>query len=328
MHERHRQTRRDMLGGVAGAAATLAVGCNTPPAPGAPATNASPSPGASATDTSTRVLGKTGRPVEAVSLGGEGALRTVGRSADAVPVVLEALRGGVRYCDTAPAYAESQDYYGEAFRRAGAGARDRVTLATKTHVRGRDGALRLLDESLRRLGTDHVDIWQLHDLRDQTDLDEIFAPDGAIHAVEKAKADGRIKHVGITGHHDPAILVEAMSRYDFDTVLCAMNPADGRRLPFLTSVVPEARRRGMGVIGMKVLAAGRLVDDAAATPEELIRYAMRYADTLILGCKSPEEVRENLAVGRTRTALSDEEAEQLESRIAPAAARYDTFKRG
>src|SRR5262245_46503158 len=101
-----------------------------------------------------RKLGRTGALVEPVSLGGEGILRTVGRSAEAVPMIVEALRQGVRYCDTAPAYAQSQDYYGEAFRAAGAGARDRVFLASKTHARDRDGALRLLDASLRKLGTD------------------------------------------------------------------------------------------------------------------------------------------------------------------------------
>src|SRR3954464_1262834 len=99
-----------------------------------------------------RTLGGTGARVLPVSLGGEGVLRTTGRSREAVPVILEALRLGVRYCDTAPAYASSQDYYAEAFRAA-PGARDGVFLASKTHERGRDRALRLLDDSLRRLGT-------------------------------------------------------------------------------------------------------------------------------------------------------------------------------
>ena len=104
------------------------------------------------------------------------------------------------------------------------------------------------------------------------DLDRIFGKGGAIEAVEQARADGRVRFIGITGHHDPAILVEAMRRYPVDSVLCAINPADPRRLPFST-VVAEARRRGMGVIGMKVMAAGQLLADRAATPAELIRYA-------------------------------------------------------
>src|SRR5579859_1046964 len=90
-----------------------------------------------------RILGKTSVEVEAVSLGGEGILRTVGRAKEAVPTILEALKLGVRYCDTAPAYAQSQDYYGLAFDEAGKGAREKVFLASKTHARDRDGALRL-----------------------------------------------------------------------------------------------------------------------------------------------------------------------------------------
>ena len=275
-----------------------------------------------------RTLGKTGREVEAVSLGGEGILRTTGRSKEAVPMILEALRLGVRYCDTAPAYQQSQDYYGEAFRAAGKGAREKVTLASKVHLRDRDGGLRLLDDSLRRLGTDHLDIWQLHDLREREELDEIFGKNGVIHAVEAAKADGRVRFVGITGHHDPAILVEAMRRYPFDTVLCAINPADPRRAPFVTTVVAEARKHGMGVIGMKVMAAGRLLWDRAARAEELIRYAAGLADTVIIGCSSPDEVRENLTIGRSGAPLSTDERLALEQRIAPSAARYDTFKAG
>jgi predicted aldo/keto reductase-like oxidoreductase len=241
-------------------------------------------------------------------------------------MIVEALRLGVRYCDTAPAYAQSQDYYGEAFRAAGAGSRDRVFLASKTHARDRDGALRLLDDSLRRLGTDRLDLWQLHDLRELEELDEIFGKGGAIEAVERAKADGRIRFVGITGHHDPAILMEAMRRYPVDTVLCAINPADPRRQPFVTTVVAEARRRGVGVIGMKVMAAGQLLQDRVAKAEELIRYASSLADTVIIGCSSIAEVRTNLEAGRRGQPMTSAERSALEQRIAPHAARYDTFK--
>jgi aryl-alcohol dehydrogenase-like predicted oxidoreductase len=273
-----------------------------------------------------RKLGRTGALVEAVSLGGEGILRTVGRSAEAVPMIVEALRLGVRYCDTAPAYAQSQEYYGQAFRAAGPGSRERVFLASKTHARDRDGALRLLDDSLRKLGTDHLDLWQLHDLREREELDEIFAKGGAIEAVEQARADGRVRCVGVTGHHHPAILVEAMRRYPVDTVLCAINPADARRLPFLTTVVTEARSRGVAVIGMKVMAAGRLLQDRAASADELIRYAASCADTVIIGCSSIAEVRANLEAGRRFQPMPDAERQALEKRIAPTASRYDTFK--
>src|SRR5262249_28374137 len=146
-------------------------------------------------------------------------------------------------------------YYGAALgeRRA------EVFLACKTHDRTRDGSLRLLDDSLRRLTTDHLDLWQLHDLRTAEDLQRIFARGGAMEALLRAREDRRVRFLGITGHHDPAILLEAMRRFAFDTVLVALNAADVHRLPFLATVLPEARRQQMGVIAMKVCAQGRLL---------------------------------------------------------------------
>lgn len=284
------------------------------------------SPAAARPATGPRTLGRTGVTVEAFSLGGEGILRTNGREGEAVPMILEALRLGVRYCDTAPAYASSQDYYGAAFREAGAAARDKVFLATKTHMRDREGALRLLDDSLRRLGTDRVDLWQMHDLRTDDDLDAMFEKGGAIEAAERAKKEGRVRFVGITGHHDPAILVKAMGRYDFDTVLCAINPADPRKMPFLSSVVAEARKRKVGIVGMKALAVGRLVADGVAKPAELLAYAASFADTVIIGCKTPAEVAENVANARADHTPDEQALRALEARIAPSAERYDTFK--
>jgi aryl-alcohol dehydrogenase-like predicted oxidoreductase len=273
-----------------------------------------------------RVLGKTGASVLPVSLGGEGILRTTGRSREAVPVILEALRLGVRYCDTAPAYQQSQDYYGEAFRQAGPRARAQVFLASKCHERTRDRGLRLLDDSLQRLGTDHLDLWQMHDLREPEELDQIFGKGGAISAAEAAKADGRVRFIGLTGHHDPQILLEAMRRYPFDNVLCAVNPADPARMPFITTVVAEARKQGMGVVGMKVLAAGRLPAERAASAPELIRYAASLTDTVIIGCSSVAEVRANFGVNSEFMPMQEDERRALEQRIAPRADRYDTFK--
>jgi aryl-alcohol dehydrogenase-like predicted oxidoreductase len=309
--------RRELLGTVAAAGA---MSCAPGIAQNVAAPNETTKPGG-------RRLGNTGASVEVVSLGGEGALRTTGRATEAVPVILEALRLGVKYCDTAPAYQQSQDYYGMAFAEAGEGARKKVFLASKTHARDRDGALYLLDDSLRRLKTTWLDLWQLHDLRTMDDVDRIFGKGGAIEAVEKAKAEGRVRHVGITGHHDPAILVEAMRRHPIDTVLCAINPADPDRLPFITTVVAEARKRGVGVIGMKVMAAGQLLEDGAATPQELVEYAASFADTCIIGCKSPAEVQQNLAIGRAiTTAMPEPKRRALEARIAPRAERYAYFK--
>jgi aryl-alcohol dehydrogenase-like predicted oxidoreductase len=328
--ERRKHSRRDLLEHAAGVlCATAAARCTpagtttAPSASTAPATNSAPPPATAANEL--RALGKTGALVDPVSLGGEGALRSSGRFAEAVAVIEEALRLGVRYCDTAPAYQQSQDYYGAAFRNA-PDARKGIFLATKTNARDREGALRLLDDSLRRLGTDHVDLWQLHDLRDAHDLDTIFGPGGAIEAVEQARADGRVRFVGITGHHSAAILVEAMRRHPLDNVLCAVNPADRARAPFLDTVVAEARQRGIGVVGMKVMAAGRLLEDGAARPHELIRYAATHCDTVIIGCRTVDEVRENFGARAGFRRMDAVELAALEARIAPSAERYDFFK--
>ena len=271
-----------------------------------------------------RTLGRTGARVLPVSLGGEGILRTTGRAKEAVPVIVEALRLGVRYCDTAPAYQQSQDYYGEAFRAAGPRARDGVFLASKTHERTRDRALRLLDDSLRRLGTDRLDLWQMHDLRELDEIDVICGKGGALEAAAEAQRDGRVRFVGLTGHHDPRVLLEAMRRFPFDSVLVSINPADPRHRPFLPTVVADARARGMGVVGMKVLAAGRLVREAP--PPDLIRYAAAAADTVIIGCSSVAEVRANFAVNEGFVPMTPEESRALERRIEARAAHYDTFK--
>lgn len=271
-------------------------------------------------------MGRTNVEVEAVSLGGEGILRTHGRTREAVPMILAALDDGVRYCDTAPAYDQSQDYYGAAFRERPS-ARDGVFLASKTHERDEKRALALLDDSLGRLGTDRLDLWQMHDLRTQADLDAMFGPRGAIEAAEKAKRAGKIRFVGLTGHHDPAVLLRAIDAYAFDTVLLPVNPADPARLPFLTTVLPRAREKGMGVVGMKVMSAGQLPGDGAATAEECIRYAMAFADTAIIGCSSAGEVRGNLAVGRAAAPMDEREQRAFEARVAGRAPRYAYFKR-
>src|SRR5205823_4972465 len=143
-------------------------------------------PGAAVTPIPKRPLGRTGREVSIFGLGGEGVLRTHGREADAVRVIHRALDQGVTYCDTAPAYASSMDYYGAALGER----RSDIFLASKTHERTRDGALRLLDDSLRRLRTDHLDLWQLHDLRTPEQLDRIFGRGGAMEALLQARQEG------------------------------------------------------------------------------------------------------------------------------------------
>jgi aryl-alcohol dehydrogenase-like predicted oxidoreductase len=274
-----------------------------------------------------RPLGKTGRDVTQFALGGEGVLRTHGRMAEAVAVIHRALDRGVNYCDTAPAYAGSLDYYGAALGER----RGQVFLASKTHDRTRDGSLRLLDESLKRLRTDHLDLWQLHDLRTGTDLNTIFGRGGALEALTQAREQGLVQFLGLTGHHDPAILLEAIGRFDFDTVLIALNAADVHRLSFARLVLAEACRRGMGVIGMKVYAAGSLVrgGTASLSPADAMGYVLSLpgVSTVVIGCSSPAEVDTNASNAVSFKPFAEPTLRALEERTRSGAGFYTSYKR-
>ena len=273
----------------------------------------------------TRPLGKTGVPVTILGLGGEGVLRTWERHGEAVAVIHRALERGITYCDTAPAYSGSQDYYGEAL----GDFRSRVFLASKTHDRTRDGSLRLLEQSLKRLRTDHLDLWQLHDLNTSEELNVIFSTDGAIHPLARARHEGMVRFVGITGHYDPAVLAEAIRRYPFDTVLVALNVADRARLSFIEELLPLANERGLGIIGMKVLAKGRLLrPDGVATAQEALGYVLSLPiSTAIVGFRSLAEVDEAVEMARRFTPFSPEEMARLEARARPSAEELSWFKR-
>ena len=261
------------------------------------------------------------------ALGGEGVLRTHGRVSEAVAVIHRALDQGVNYCDSAPAYASSLDYYGAAL----GDRRQEIFLASKTHDRTRDGSLRLLDESLARLRTDHLDLWQLHDLRTSQDLRTIFSKGGALEALLQAKAEGRVRFLGLTGHHDPAILLEAMKQFDFDTVLVALNGADVHRLPFARTVLTEAASRDMGVIAMKVYAAGMLVraGNKGLTPHDAMGYVLSLSgvSTVVIGCSSPEEVDQNASIARDFQAFDNHAIREVEARTQPYAGHFTSYKR-
>ena len=274
----------------------------------------------------TRLLGRTSHEVTLLSLGGEGVMRSTGRMKEAIPVIRKALEVGINYFDTAPAYQQSQDYLGEGLQ----GDRPRIFLASKTHDRSRGGSLRLLDDSLRRLKTDHLDLWQLHDLREMEELDRIFAKGGAIQAMEEAKAQGKIRFMGITGHTAPDVLLEALRRRPFDTVLVSINPADRVRLSFIEEFLPVAREKGMGVIAMKVMAHGLLLEDPVRfSPEEALGYALSQpgVSTALIGCSSPREVEQNAAAAAAYQAFSVDRLAELEERVHPLASRYAYFKR-
>ena len=273
-----------------------------------------------------RLLGRTGAQVLAVSLGGEGILRTTGRAREAVPVILEALRLGVRYCDTAPAYQQSQDYYGEAFRRP-APAR-----ATACFWRRRPTSARAIGRcacsTIRCDGSAPIGSTCGRCTIFERPASWTFCSGRTARSRRRAR---RRPTAASGSSGSPATTTPTFSSKrcaGFPSTACCspVNPADPRHRPFTPTVLAEARRQGMGVVGMKVMAAGPLLDEAR--PDELIRYSASLADTVIIGCSTIAEVRENLAVARAlRADVRRAERRALEQRIAPHAADYDTFKR-
>lgn len=281
-----------------------------------------------------RILGRTGEKVTVFGLGGEGVLRTEGRMQEAIAVIHRALDHGVNYFDSAPAYSGCLDYLGEGL----AGRRGKVFLASKTHDRTRDGSLRLLDQTLKRLRTDHLDLWQLHDLRTTRDLDAIFGSQGAMQALFEAREAGQVRYLGITGHQDPQILVEAMQRFEFDTVLMPLNAADIHRLSFIQQALPEAVRRNLGVIAMKVFSQGALLQSrvldklrgkASLTAAEALGYCLSLlaVQTAIIGCRTPAEVDENVRIACEFVPFDDERMRELERRTAGAAMQFTAYKK-
>jgi aryl-alcohol dehydrogenase-like predicted oxidoreductase len=271
-----------------------------------------------------RTLGRTGEEVTIFGLGGEGVLRTEGRMREAVAVIHRAIDHGINYFDSAPAYAGCLDYLGEGLN----GRRDQVFIASKTHDRTRDGSLRLLDQTLKRLRTDRLDLWQLHDLRTPRDLDAIFGPGGAMEALLLAREQGRARFLGITGHHDPAMLNEAMKRFEFDTALMAINAADRHRLSFIETALPNAVARGLGVIAMKVYAQGALVQSSLKA-EEALGYCLSLSgvSTAIIGCRTPAEVDANVQIACRFSPFDEERMRKLEARTARQASAFTSYKK-
>ena len=223
----------------------------------------------------TRSFGKTGYKVGILSLGGQATLEIKGREEESEKIINKAIDLGINYIDTAASYGQgvSQLNIGRVMKTR----RGEVWLSTKTHDRTYDGSMRLLEESLKNLQTDHLDLWQLHNVQRQDQTDQIFSPDGAIKAMEKAKSEGMVRYVGITGHFEPLVLLEAIKRYPFDSILMAVNAADVHYLSFKNYLLPEAQKRGIAIIGMKVTTRSRLLSSWTSCLSALERAISMFA---------------------------------------------------
>jgi len=336
--------RRDFLklGGAATAGllagpALAGRGAAEPPLPQNPATPVA---------MPTRNLGRTGYRPAIFSLGGQAAVEQPNNDAVAVPIVDRAIELGVNYVDTAAAYGGndrwSQRYIGQVMRTR----RSRVFLASKTHDRTRDGSLRLLEQSLQLLNTDHLDLWQLHNISRMEQVDQIFGPGGAIEALTRARDQRMVRFLGCTGHARPDVLMEMLRRFPFDTILMALNAADRHQKPFAPQLLPMAVEKQMGIIGMKIPARGGILSTWTPPPPDAppgfaprgtgpgtltIREAMYYTlshpvSTIIIGCDSVAQVEENVRLAREFTPLTTAQLDELAGRTEPVARQALFFR--
>ena len=336
-----RQGRREFLKtGGALTAALLAPGAlaETPKAlPGLPSNPVTP------TAMPTRNLGKTGYKVGIFSLGGQAALERANNFDAAVPIIERALDLGVNYIDTSSIYGGPERWSEQYVGKVMAHRRNEAFLATKTKERTRDGSMRMIAKSLELLKTDHVDLWQLHDIGTMTDVNEVFAKGGAMEALLEMQQQKVVRYLGITGHYRPDALMECIRRHPFDTILMAMNAADPHHFSFNQELLPLAVERQMGIIGMKIPGRSRLLSSwtppsieaqkhswegmtiQTTTPGTLtMREAMYYTlsrpvSTVIIGCDTIAQLEENVQLAREFTPLSDGQATELVAKAEPVA---------
>ncbi|MFC2169534.1 aldo/keto reductase [Acidobacteriota bacterium] len=274
-----------------------------------------------------RTFGQTGHRVRLFSLGGQATIEKQGTHDESIAIINRAIDLGVNYIDTAR-YGKgiSQTYIGEVMKTR----RKEVFLATKTRSRSREGSLKLLDESLRLLQTDRLDLWQLHNITTIEELDQIFGKDGAIEALTKARDEKIVRFLGITGHSDPDVLIEGLNRFDFDTILMALNPSDPHILPFQTKLLPLANKKGLGIIAMKIPARGRLFrKDGITSMKNAMTYVLtKPVHTVIIGCDNVQQVEENVEIAKNFKPMTAEKMAELEQLTAHYAADASFFKRG
>ena len=276
-----------------------------------------------------RTLGKTGLSVSIVGFGGGHFVRPHLEEEDGIGLVHAAIEAGVTFMDTAWEYHD-----GESERRMGLalrGHRDKVTLMTKVCARDAETAEAQLHESLGRLQTDVIDIWQFHEVNYDNDPEWIFQPGGAIEAAVAARDAGKIRFIGFTGHKSPHIL-NKMLAYDFawDTCQMPINVMDYHYRSFQRETLPELERRGIGVIGMKSLGgAGQLINSAGLTAEQCRRYSLSLPiGTLVCGMESMENLQQDVTIAREFQAMSTSEMNELRDTVHEQATdgRHEWFK--
>ena len=271
-----------------------------------------------------RTLGKTGVEVTILGLGGEGMLRTFGHEQEAYPLINRAIDLGINYFESARAYSGSESYYGLALKER----RRDIFLTSKSHARDKQGALAHLHETLTNMKTDYLDLWQVHDVRTDEDIEEIFGPRGALEAFREARDNGMVRFIGVTGHHDPLITKRCIEMFDFDTVLIPVNPAEPSYKSYTDTIIPPASQKGMGIVAMKVYFRGF----AARIPayqgmEPFFRFTLSQSvTTAVIGCDDIHQVEANVRFASSFAPMPQKEQNELLEFVAPYARQLMYYK--
>ena len=281
-------------------------------------------------DVPTRPFGRTGIPVSILALGGWhlGLPKT---EKEATRLVHAAIDGGITFMDNAWDYNDgvSETRMGKAL----AGRRDKVFLMTKVCTHGRDArtAMRQLEQSLRRLKTDYLDLWQIHEVIFDDEPAKYFAPGGAVEALDRAREQGKVRFVGFTGHKNPALHLEMLAYdYPWDACQLPLNCFDASFRSFEQCVLPELNRRGIAAIGMKSLGGdARMVKAKAVTPQDAIRYTLSLPiATLVSGIDTMRVLRQNLAIAGSFRPMTARQRQTLLRRVSLPASdgRFELYK--
>jgi len=279
-----------------------------------------------------RPFGRTQEMVSIMALGGHASTNPKKLDeAQSIRLIQRAIDEGITFLDNCWDYHDgvAEERMGKAL--AEGARRDKSFLMTKVCGRTARDAEKNLEDSLRRLQTDRIDLWQFHEIVYDNDPDWVFADDGAIHVGLKALEAGKVRYLGFTGHKDPSIHLAMLNMpHDWDAVLMPLNVMDVHFRSFQKLVLPELIRRGIAPLAMKSLGGnGSIVTKAGVSVENALRYVLSLPITsLVSGIDSEKVLDQNLAIVRNFEALSDEQMRAIEQRSRPLAGdgRYELFK--
>jgi aryl-alcohol dehydrogenase-like predicted oxidoreductase len=273
-------------------------------------------------------LGKSGLKVSRFCLGGYH--MAVQGEENAIRVIHRAIDLGVNFLDSAAKYhnGRSDEIYGKAIDPA---RRKKVLLMSKAELRDRDGAMKQLETTLQRMKTDYLDLWQCHEVSRHDEVDKIFGPNGSLEAFVKAKKEGKVRHIGFTGHHDPTVHQRLLEGYDgWETVQHPVNLIDPHYLSFITNFLPKAKAAGLGRIAMKSNAIGNITKHKVAAIEECLRFTWSQdIDTLVSGVQTTGELEQNVAVLKTLKKMNQGEISVLlhKTKQGQFGSKIETYKK-